>query len=152
MPVAIALCAAICCQFAFCKRAGGESGFCFAAFKLSQGVFEALGGFLQLTLESVYLFGDVRKLPFGKRSSLGNLVSGAVRSAHGGSDFHRDPSEFVFPGHVEPPCEIGAILYHTREDGILILEKLPGRAEAKRKTDSSRSSVPQRHPGCKRRK
>jgi hypothetical protein len=72
----------------------------FAALQLAQGAFETPRGFLQLVLKSVHLLRDVLKLPFGKHSSLGNLMSGAIRPAHCGTDFRRDPCESAFPGHA----------------------------------------------------
>src|SRR5258708_39242972 len=91
---------------------------------LSQGAFETAGGFLQLALQSFHLLRYILKLSLGKPSSLGNLVGGAIRSAHRGPDFHRDSRESASPGHRCPPLGTHAILYHNPDYAILFPKNL----------------------------
>src|SRR5258708_2906792 len=57
-------------------------------YSLTQGAFEAFGGLLKLALQGVDLLRYSCELPFGKHSSVGNLVSLAIRSAQGAPNFH----------------------------------------------------------------
>jgi hypothetical protein len=81
------------------------------AENLTQSAPKTLRGFLQLALESFDMLRYIVKLLFGKHSCLRNLMSRAIRSAHGGPDFHRNLPEPVLSGHVIPPVDAGAILY-----------------------------------------
>src|SRR5260370_18991117 len=70
---------------------------------LAQRAFQALGGFLQLPLESVDLLRYIIKLFFSQRACSRNLLNSAVRFAHGGPNFHRNTSEAALFWHREPP-------------------------------------------------
>jgi hypothetical protein len=94
------------------------------AYDLSQGAFETLRSFLQLALESFDLLRDILKLSLGKHSSLGDFVSGAIRSADCAPDSHCDSCEPVLPGHLCPPFGTHAILYHNPDYAIFFPQKL----------------------------
>src|SRR6266704_1564168 len=70
---------------------------------LAQGTFQALGGFLQLPLESVDLLGYIIKLFLSQRSRSRNFLNSAIRFAHGGPNFHRNTSEPALSCHRWPP-------------------------------------------------
>jgi hypothetical protein len=88
--------------------------------RLTQGALETLGGLLQLALKSIDLLRYRFKLSFSNHSSFCNLVSRAIRSAHGGPDSHRDSREPALLGHVDPPIESEVILYHTPDKANLL--------------------------------
>jgi hypothetical protein len=70
---------------------------------LTEGVLQTLGGFCQLALQSVNLFGNVVKLLLGQRSSPDNLMSFAVRFAECPADTRGDLIELAFLSHARPP-------------------------------------------------
>jgi hypothetical protein len=82
-----------------------------------------------LALESFDLLRYILKLSFSEHSSLGDLVSGAIRSAHCGPDFHCDSRESALSGHVYPPHGTHAILYHNPDYAIFFLESCDDRAD-----------------------
>jgi hypothetical protein len=73
------------------------------ALRLSQGVFQALCGFLQLALEGFDLLSYVIKLLPGQFPGLRNLLHFAIRVAHGRPNFHRNSREPALPCHRKPP-------------------------------------------------
>ena len=56
---------------------------------LTKSASEALGSLLQLALQNVNLLRNVLKLFLGNTTSLGNLMSLAIRSADRGTDSYR---------------------------------------------------------------
>jgi hypothetical protein len=98
------------------------------------------------------LFGDVLQLPFGKHSGFGNLVSGAIRLAHGSPDFYSDTSKSASPGHVYPPFGTVVIWYRKKDYAIVVQKKHPGNAGTHTKQDCSRCWVDQVSTKCGHRK
>src|SRR5580704_5367709 len=66
---------------------------------LTEGVLETFGGFCQLALQSVDLFGNVVKFFLGQRASLHNLMSFAVRFAECAADARGDLIELALLSH-----------------------------------------------------
>jgi hypothetical protein len=109
---------------------------------LSKGASETFRGLLQLALESVDLLRDILKLSLSKHSSFGDLVGGAIGSAHCAPDSLRDTGESALPGHVYPPVETDAILHHKQGCANL----LPKKHGSRPASTNSRTKAPATFP------
>jgi hypothetical protein len=72
---------------------------------LAQSLSQALGGLLQLMLQSVNLLGDVLEFLLGENACLGNFMGGAVRLAHCRADSDCHPRKSALFGHFYFPFQ-----------------------------------------------
>src|SRR5258708_7277733 len=81
--------------------------------KLTQGVFQALCGFLQLALEGVVLFRNIIEFFFRQGAGFRHFLNSAIRFAHGAPNSYRNLSELTFFGHAGPPVRMEASYTRT---------------------------------------